>query len=87
PGTNGGVTLVGEVVACIAALIIGLVAFTVGIADPGLILVTLLAGFVGTNVDSIVGALFENRGLVGNSGTNLVATIGGGLFAMVFYLH
>jgi len=87
PGTNGGVTLVGEVVACIAALVIGLVAFTVGIADPGLILVTLLAGFVGTNVDSIVGALFENRGLVGNSGTNLVATIGGGLFAMVFYLH
>ncbi|MGD9936131.1 MAG: TIGR00297 family protein [Methanoregulaceae archaeon] len=87
PGTNGGVTLVGEGVACIAALVIGLVALAVGIADPVLVLVTVAAGFVGTNVDSLVGALFENRGLIGNSGTNLVATVSGGIFAALFYLH
>jgi uncharacterized membrane protein len=46
----------------------------------------VIAGFVGTNIDSIVGATLENRGFLGNAGTNLLATIGGGLFAMAMFL-
>ena len=86
PGTNGGVTLVGEVVATAAAFVIGLVALVIGVATPEMMLVTVAAGFVGTNADSLVGAVFENRGLIGNSGTNLVATIAGGVFAALFFL-
>lgn len=85
-GTNGGVTFVGEVAAGLAALAIGLVAFLLGVADPAMLLVTIGAGLVGTNVDSVIGALFENRGLIGNSGTNLAATLAGGVFAALFFL-
>ena len=86
-GTNGGVTLVGEAAAGLAALVIGLVAFLLGVADPAMLLVTVAAGLVGTNVDSVIGALFENRGLIGNSGTNLAATLAGGVFAALFFLR
>jgi uncharacterized membrane protein len=51
-----------------------------------MMIICTIAGFVGTNIDSIVGALFENRGFFGNAGTNLLATIGGGVFAVVLYL-
>lgn len=85
-GTNGGVTLVGELAAGLASLVIGLVAFLLGVADPAMLLVTVAAGLIGTNVDSVIGALFENRGLIGNSGTNLLATLAGGLFAAFFFV-
>ncbi len=55
-GTNGGVTLVGEAAAGLAALVIGLIAFLLGVADPAMLLVTVAAGLVGTNVDSVIGA-------------------------------
>jgi uncharacterized protein (TIGR00297 family) len=87
PGTNGGVTVTGEVAALCAAGVVGAVAFALGVADIPMMLVCIGAGFVGTNVDSVVGATLENRGKIGNSGTNLVATLMGGLFALLFYLQ
>jgi uncharacterized membrane protein len=33
-----------------------------------------------------VGATLENKGFLGNAGTNLLATIGGGIFAAAVYL-
>lgn len=86
PGTNGGVTMVGEAAALIASFCIALVAYLLGVADPTMVAVVTIAGLVGTNVDSVVGALFENRGLIGNAGTNLTATLAGGLFALLFFL-
>ena len=86
-GTNGGITLIGEVAATIAALAIGITAFALGVApDIRMVLVCTFAGFMGTNVDSIVGATLENSGKIGNSGTNLVATFCGGMCALLFYL-
>jgi len=85
-GTNGGVTLRGETVAVGAAIIVAIVAYLLNVADPTLVLITVTAGFVGTNVDSLIGATLENRGVIGNSGTNLLATLGGGIFAMLLYL-
>ena len=88
-GTNGGVTLVGESVALFGGLAVALVAFLLGVISLPVVVVCAFAGFVGTNIDSLVGAIFENRGIWGNAGTNLIATIGGGLVAMgLFYaLH
>ncbi len=86
PGTNGGVTPIGELAAIAAALAIGLVAYLLGVADGAMLLVTVAAGFVGTNADSVIGAVLENRGLIGNSGTNLLATLSGGVFAALFFL-
>jgi uncharacterized membrane protein len=57
-----------------------------GVADPWMVVVTVIAGFIGTNVDSLVGATLENSGRIGNSGTNLAATFVGGVSGMVLYL-
>ncbi len=86
PGTNGGVTLMGETVALVSATGISLFAFLLGVIDPVTAVICALAGLVGTNLDSIAGATVENRGIIGNAGTNVIGTLGGGLFALaVFY--
>ncbi|HPD51671.1 MAG TPA: DUF92 domain-containing protein, partial [Methanoculleus sp.] len=82
-GTNGGVTLRGEVAAILASIIVAAVALVMGVADPKLAIVTVIAGFIGTNVDSVVGATLENSGRIGNSGTNLTATFFGGVAGML----
>jgi uncharacterized membrane protein len=51
-----------------------------------MVLVCTFAGFIGTNIDSRIGATLENRGYFGNAGTNLLATIGGGVCAVALYL-
>ncbi len=85
-GTNGGVTLRGEAAAVIASVLVAAVAWVMGVADPWMVVVTVVAGFIGTNVDSLVGATLENSGKIGNSGTNLAATFFGGVAGMLIYL-
>jgi uncharacterized protein (TIGR00297 family) len=86
-GTNGGVTLVGESVALLGGIVVSLAAFLLGVIDTLPMLVACsVAGFVGTNIDSLIGATLENRGFLGNAGTNLIATIGGGIVAVGLFL-
>jgi uncharacterized protein (TIGR00297 family) len=85
-GTNGGVTVVGELVALIGGLVVSLVAFLLGVITLPMVLICTLAGFAGTNIDSLIGATLENRGFLGNAGTNLLATIGGGLVAVLLFI-
>jgi uncharacterized protein (TIGR00297 family) len=85
-GTNGGVTLTGEAVALLGGLVVSLVAFFLGVITLPMIAICTIAGFIGTNIDSFFGATVENRGIWGNAGTNLIATIGGGLCAVGLYL-
>jgi uncharacterized protein (TIGR00297 family) len=85
PGTNGGVTLMGETVALVSAGTISLLAFLLGVIDPVTAVACALAGLVGTNLDSIAGATVENRGIIGNAGTNVIGTLGGGLFALAVF--
>jgi uncharacterized protein (TIGR00297 family) len=86
-GTNGGVTLTGESVALLGGFLISLTAYFLNlINNPEMVVICTIAGFVGTNLDSLVGATLENKGFLGNAGTNLLATIGGGLFAVAIYL-
>lgn len=85
-GTNGGITLGGEIAACIGSLAVAGAACVMGVITLPMLAVCTLAGFIGTNIDSLVGATLENRGYIGNAGTNLIATLGGGLFALVFFL-
>jgi uncharacterized protein (TIGR00297 family) len=85
-GTNGGVTLRGEVAAVVASALVAVAAWVMGVADPWMVVVTVIAGFIGTNVDSLVGATLENSGMIGNSGTNLTATFFGGVSGMLLYM-
>jgi len=85
-GTNGGVTVLGEIAGAFGACAIGAAAWLLSIVDIHVAVIAAVAGFVGTNVDSLVGATLENRKVVGNSGTNLLSTLAAGLFAAVFCL-
>ena len=85
-GTNGGITVTGETVALLGALVVSVIAMLLSVITPQMMVVCTLAGFIGTNIDSVVGATLENKGFLGYAGTNLLATLGGGIFAVSLYL-
>lgn len=81
PGTNGAVSVLGTAVGIVGAAIIGVAAYLLGIM-PNLLLaigVAIISGTVGCFMDSILGAVFENRHLITNEHVNLIATIVGAL--------
>ncbi|HKM41567.1 MAG TPA: TIGR00297 family protein [Methanocorpusculum sp.] len=83
PGTNGGITVLGELACLGGAVIISGLAFVLGVAPWYVCLIGVITGFIGTNLDSLYGALLENKKIIGNSGTNLLATLSGGIIAML----
>lgn len=85
PGTNGAVSVLGTIVGMVGAAIIGIVAFLLGIMpDPvAAILVAVVSGTLGCFMDSILGALFENRKLMTNEHVNLIATIVGAIIGIL----
>lgn len=85
-GTNGGITLTGELVSLLGGFAISIVALFLNVITPDMAAVCTVAGFVGTNIDSLIGATLENRGFLGNAGTNFLATVGGGIVAVGLYL-
>jgi uncharacterized protein (TIGR00297 family) len=85
PGTNGGVTVLGEIAGLVAALIVLIMATGLNVSTLPMAVIGVAAGFFGTNVDSLIGATIENKGKIGNAGTNLLATLLGGIFAAVLY--
>ncbi len=81
-GIDGGITLLGESAGFFSALSIAIIFFYV---RPNFLLafVIILAGLVGTNVDSWFGAMFERKGLLNNSHVNLLGSGAGALFALI----
>lgn len=85
-GTNGGITVTGETVALLGGFVVSVIAMLLQVITPQMMVICTLGGFVGTNIDSVIGATLENKGFLGNAGTNLLASLGGGIFAVVLYL-
>ena len=85
PGTNGAVSTLGTAVGISGAAIIGIASYLLGIMSDPLIAITvaIISGTVGCFMDSILGALFENRGMITNEHVNLLATIVGALVGIV----
>ncbi|AAT42865.1 DUF92 domain-containing protein [Picrophilus oshimae] len=77
PGTNGGISLLGESSALFGSFIIGLtyslLMYRAFFVYP--VLVITLLGFLGCQVDSILGSLLENRGRMSKGQVNLTATL------------
>lgn len=61
PGVSGGVTTLGEVAAMLGSLCISIVSSLVGLTtlSPHSLAITSLAGFVGCNVDSLIGGVAQ----------------------------
>ena len=85
PGTNGAVSVLGTAVGIVVAAIIGIAAYLLGIMPHPLLSigVAIISGTVGCFMDSILGALFENRHLITNEHVNLIATIVGALVGIL----
>ena len=85
PGTNGAVSGLGTAVGIVGAAIIGIAAYFLGIMDNPLLAigVAIISGTVGCFMDSILGALFENRHLITNEHVNLMATIVGAIVGIL----
>jgi uncharacterized protein (TIGR00297 family) len=84
-GTDGGVTLLGEAAALFGGLVIAIVHFFVyqNYFAAGLV---LLAGLVGSNTDSVFGALFETKKLLNNTQVNMIGSAAGALFCLLLGL-
>ncbi|ASJ06979.1 DUF92 domain-containing protein [Thermococcus pacificus] len=87
PGTNGAVSWAGELFAIIGALMIALLALPLTCYKTQMLLAVTAGGFLGANIDSIIGATLENRGVTDNNSTNFLASLLGGIIgAGLFYL-
>ena len=84
PGLNGGFSPNGQLAALVGSTIIAVLAF---VSDANVELAALVAviGWLGCQVDSVLGAVLENRGLM-TKGTVNAAAITFGIFAMWWHL-
>jgi len=85
PGVDGGVTLLGEGASLLGALIIGILAAISGMTGLIGIVIGTVAGFLGTNFDSLLGATLQSRGTLSNNGVNLAATAFGAITGGVIW--
>ncbi|MCQ2078504.1 MAG: DUF92 domain-containing protein [archaeon] len=94
PGPNGGVSAYGFATSFLGALAFALVSYLIVFHDDPLGLGTLrflviaVAGMVGNVMDSILGALLENRGYISkytnNASTSLIGAIVGFILFLAF---
>ncbi|HKQ96771.1 MAG TPA: DUF92 domain-containing protein, partial [Candidatus Polarisedimenticolia bacterium] len=81
-GTDGAVSLLGTVAGFGGAAAIAGLARGLGMVDTAAIPIVLVAAFVGSNADSILGATLERRGLMDNEAVNFSNTLVGALAAL-----
>jgi len=96
PGTDGGVSPLGQLCAIGAALytsivgwfVLSYVARTYGLVmsmptSPVYLLIPMAVGFLGCQLDSVIGATLERRGLVNKKMNNFISTASGAVLAYV----
>ena len=86
PGNDGAISLVGTLVALIAAALIAAVSTFERILPLRAAAFAALAGFLGTVVDSFLGATLERRSLLANNSVNFLSTLSAALIALLFSL-
>jgi uncharacterized protein (TIGR00297 family) len=74
-GTDGGITLIGTVAGIVAALVIGIACYVTGLLSLYGLLLATLAGFLGMILDSVIGAVWERKGLLNNDAVNSLSTV------------
>jgi uncharacterized protein (TIGR00297 family) len=81
-GTDGAVSVEGTFAGILASLVVAAVAAGVGLIPPAGIAIVAIAAFVGTTLESYLGATFERLELVDNEVVNFANTVVGGLVAL-----
>ncbi|MDR2966853.1 MAG: TIGR00297 family protein [Methanobacteriaceae archaeon] len=85
PGTDGAISTLGTLVGILGSGIIGVAAYLLGIiTDPFLSLkIAIVSGTIGCFMDSILGAVLEQRSFLNNEHVNLLATITGAIVGIL----
>ncbi len=87
PGTDGAVSSLGEAAALGGSLAITFLAIPLVQGEKLIPLaVVAVSGFLGTNLDSLLGATLQQRGVLSNNGVNLAATTLGALLSAALSL-
>ncbi len=82
PGTNGAVSLLGEIVAFAGAFIISFLAYFLLELTPYEVILCVILGLLGCHIDSVLGATFQGKGkgsivtedtVLTNSDVNLIS--------------
>lgn len=88
-GTDGGVSLTGQFAAFIAAAYSSAMAYVIFagldrnlLAGPATLLVPMLCGFLGCQIDSVIGATIEREGKIGKLGNNFLSILAGTAIAL-----
>ena len=98
PGTNGGMSPTGTFAALFGALVIAaMTALIIPFSHDGFhhdatllsdsqgqaFVIITIVGWIGCQVDSVLGALLENRGYIGKHSVNFLATLSGAMMGFV----
>jgi uncharacterized protein (TIGR00297 family) len=83
-GTDGGITAAGTIEGLVAAAVVGVTAGVVHLVPWKTVGVIAAVGTVGMLTDSLLGALLERRGLLGNNAVNLLGTLFAAALALVW---
>jgi uncharacterized protein (TIGR00297 family) len=74
-GTNGAISVEGTISGSVAACIVSWVSAASGLVDWHWTPVIAFAGIGGMFLDSVMGAIWENSGRLGNNAVNFVSTV------------
>jgi len=83
-GTEGAVSLEGTLAGVVASLIVAVLGAALGLYPWLGVLAVVVAAFVGTTFESVVGAALEKRQLLDNEALNFLNTLVGALVAAAF---
>ncbi|MGH9580143.1 MAG: DUF92 domain-containing protein [Terriglobales bacterium] len=75
PGSHGGISLPGTLAGFLAAALVSATCAGVGVIAATAAPLVFLAALLGMMADSLLGATFERRRLMGNDGVNLAGTL------------
>ncbi|MDJ1175126.1 TIGR00297 family protein [Roseofilum capinflatum] len=84
-GTEGAVSLEGTLAGMVGAIALALVGWFVGLISPLGVLYCLVAAFLATNIESLIGATLQSEmSWLTNERVNIINTALGAMFAVLF---
>ncbi len=83
-GTEGAVSLEGTLAGIIASVVIAILAWSINMIDGVAIVICILAAFIATNLESVIGATLQEKfNWLTNEIVNIINTLIGALFAII----